>query len=376
MARENQICTRCVMDTTDTDIRFDEDGVCNHCRNYDELVKKYVFTGKEGDQKLQAIVAKVKKLGRNKEYDCIIGVSGGVDSTYNAYIVKKLGLRPLAVHLDNGWDSELAVCNIERTLKKLDIDLNTHVINWDKFRDLQVAYFKAGVLDLEIPTDQAITAILFGTASKMGIKHILLGQNYVTEAILPLAWRFNKNDLMNLKDIHKRFGTVELETYPTLGFRKYLYYWVVKNIRTLTILDYVPYVKKDVKEFIIEELGWKDYGHKHWESVFTRFYQAYILPRRFNIDKRKCHLSSLVCSGQLTREEALAEIQAPPYERAEDLERDKEYVLKKLGFSNEEFERLMTMPVKSHLDYANDTKWENLQQSILDAIPFIRRIFK
>lgn len=365
MAREYQMCTRCIMDTSDPQIKFDENGVCNHCRNCQELLKKYVFTGKEGEQRLQAIVAKVKKLGRNKEYDCIIGVSGGVDSTYNAYIVKKLGLRPLAVHLDNGWDSELAVCNIERTLKKLGIDLYTHVIEWDEFRDLQLAYFKSSVLDLEVPTDHAITAILFNTANRMGIRHILLGQNYVTEGILPESWRFSKNDLMNLKDIHRKFGTLKLKTYPTLGILKLSYYWYVRRITFTTILDYVPYVKKDVKEFIIQELGWKDYGHKHGESTFTRFYQQYILPRRFNIDKRKAHLSSLICSGQITREEALAEMAHSPYEKEEDLGKDKEYVLKKLGFTNQEFERLMNLPIIKHDDYLTDAKLVRFLQSLL-----------
>jgi N-acetyl sugar amidotransferase len=363
------------MDTSDPEIEFDANGVCNHCRAYAVLVKEHVFVGDEGERRLQRIVDKIRERGRGHKYDCVIGVSGGVDSTYNAYIVKKLGLRPLAVHLDNGWDSEIAACNIERTLNKLGIDLHTHVIDWDEFRDLQLAYLKASVLDMEVLTDHAIAAVLYETASREGTRYILSGGNLVTEAVLPQSWFFNKNDLANLRDIHSTFGTVKLKTYPTLGFLKLQYYRYVKGIEVVTVLDYVPYVKEDVKQFIKQELGWKDYGAKHWESAFTRFYQAYILPTKFGIDKRRAHLSALVCAGQMSREEALGELARSPYTE-EELKRDKEYVAKKLGLTDEEFDGLMSLPVRSHFEYRTDVKWQELLNSTLRHLAAAYRVVR
>jgi len=368
MSRNYQICTRCIMDTTDPDIEFDENGVCNHCGEYFRLVRQTVFTGKEGEQKLIEMVDNIKKKGKKQEYDCIIGLSGGVDSTYVAYLVKQLGLRPLAVHLDNGWDSQMSVNNIKNIVKKLNIDLYTHVIDWRVFKDLQLAYLKASVVDIEAITDHAIIASLYNAANERGIKYILAGTNYATESILPRSWRYKKTDLVNLKAIHNRFGTVKLETFPIVSSPKIVYYEHIKNIKRVSILDYVPYVKKDVEEILVQELGWRDYAAKHYESIFTRFYQAYILPRKFNIDKRKAHLSNLICSGQITREDALKEMQKEPYTE-EDLKRDKEYVLKKLGLTNDEFEEIMDLPIKSHLIYGSDIQWQRLPR-------FIRFIYK
>lgn len=367
MSENYQICARCIMDTTDPDIEFDENGICNHCRGYDKLARKYVFTGKEGEQKLGEIVDKIKEQGENQEYDCIMGLSGGVDSTYTAYLAKQLGLRPLAVHLDNGWDSEIAAKNIEHIVKKLDLNLYTYLIDWNEFRDLQLAYFKASVVDIEAVTDHAIIATWYNIANERGIKYIVSGTNIVTEGIMPESWFHYKYDLKNLEAVHNQFGTVKLKTFPRLGVGKQLYYQYIKNIKSVSILNYIPYVKKDAKKLIAQELDWKDYGAKHYESIFTRFYQAYILPRKFNIDKRKAHLSSLICSGQIMREDALEEIKKDLYAK-EDLEKDKEYVLKKLGLANEEFEKIMNLPVKSHFDYESDIKW-------LGPLRFIYRIF-
>lgn len=353
MKMEHHICTRCVMDTTDPEIKFDENGICNHCKRYDELVRLKLLTGEERENKLKEIIDKIKRKGKNKKYDCIIGVSGGVDSSYAAYIVKKLGLRPLAVHLDNGWDAELAVGNIEKILKNLDIDLYTYVVNWEEFKALQLAYFKASVVDIEVVTDHAITAAIYDIADKNRIKYFLSGSNIVTEAIMPYSWAYNKNDLWNLEAIHKRYGTVKLKTYPTMGLFKWLYYGFFKGIQTIPLLNYVDYNKKEAKELLISELGWVDYGGKHYESLFTKFYQAYILPTKFNIDKRKAHLSTLICSGQITREEALKELEKPLYGE-DELARDKEYVLKKLALSEKEFEDLMKLPIKRHQDYKTD----------------------
>lgn len=368
MSKNYQICTKCIMDTTDPDIEFDENGVCNHCREYDKLVRKYVFTGKEGEQRLSEIVDKIKERGKNQQHDCIMGLSGGVDSTYTAYLTKKLGLRPLAVHLDNEYDSEIAIENIKCIIKNLELDLYTPSIEWNEFKDLQLAYLKASVINIEAITDHAIRAALCNTASERGIQYIISGTNIVTEAMMPKSWRYNANDLVNLKDIHSQYGTVRLKTFPTLGLLKLLYYWYVRKIKFVSILNYVPYVKEDAKKLIAQELDWKDYGGKHCESIFTRFYQAYILPRKFNVDKRKAHLSALICSGQITREDALKEMKRDLYTE-EDLEKDKEYVLKKLGLTNEEFEKIMNLPVKSHFDYASDIKW-------LKLLSFVYRVYR
>lgn len=353
MAREYQICTRCIMDTSDPEIVFDENGVCNHCKRYDTMIKANVFTGEEAERRLNAIVAKIKQDGQNKEYDCVVGISGGADSTYNSYIAKKLGLRPLAVHLDNGWNAELAVCNIERTLKNLGIDLYTYVIDWDEFRDLQLSYLKSGVINIEALTDHAIWAILYKVAAERGIKHILLGTNVVTEGILPTSWGYDNKDSVNIRDIHREYGTVKLKTFPVLTMPRFLYYHYITGIRTVSFLNYVSYIKKEVKPFLKDELGWKDYSGKHGESTWTYFYQSYILPRRLKVDKRRAHLACLVCAGEITREEALKELQKPLY-TDQELREMKEYVIKKFELTEEEFENYMNLPVRSYSDLKTD----------------------
>ena len=356
MAGTYQICTRCIMDTTDPYIEFDRNGVCNHCRRYEKLRAKYVFTGQEAERRLNKIASDIKEKGKNQKYDCVIGLSGGVDSTYTAYLARKLGLKPLAIHLDNGWDTEFSVRNIENIVKRLKLDLYTHVVDWEEFRDIHLAYLKSGVVDIEVPTDHAIVAILYKIADENRIKYILIGNNFTTEGIFPESWAYNKNDLINLKAIHDKFGTHELKTFPTLGLLKLIYYHFVKNIRSISILNYVPYVKENVKKVLAEELDWRDYGHKHYESVFTRFYQGYILPRRFNIDKRRSHLSALICSGQIKRDDALKVMESEPY-NGYDLASEKAYVLKKLQLTDEEFNELMNLPIKSHLEYKSDARW-------------------
>ncbi len=364
MKRPSQICTRCIMDTTDNEIEFDEKGVCNHCRQYDRLAKQYLFTGNDGEKELQKIFAKIKEKGKGKEYDCIIGLSGGVDSTYTAYIAKKYGLRLLAVHFDNGWNSELSVKNIENIVKKLGLDLQTYVIDWEEFKDLQLSFFKAGVLDIELLTDHAIIAAMYRLTDEMGIKYILSGHNIATEAILPRSWAHLKTDLINIKSIQKRYGKTKIRNFPTADtFKLNLWYKYVKGIKLIMVLNYINYIKKDAMSIIENELEWKYYGGKHHESIFTRFYQAYILPNKFGIDKRKAHLSSLICSGQITREEALEEMKKELY-NPELLASDKEFVLKKLGFSEDEFERYMKEAPKSHLDYPSEESLFNILRSV------------
>ena len=350
-----QICTRCVMDTTDPDICFDNQGMCSNCEEYDFKVSNRVFGGKDGREKIKKIVEKIKDCGINSEYDCVVGLSGGVDSTYVAYLAKKFKLKPLAVHMDNGWNTKIANKNIEKIIKKLDIGLYTYVIDWEEFKDLQLSYLKASVVDIEAVTDYAIKSVLYKVASERKIKYILSGVNLITEGVLPKKWKYNKGDTKNLLDIHKKFGHKKLKTFPLLTISKRIKNQLFKRIGEIEILNYVDYNKTNVKNLITEELGWEDYGTKHGESLFTRFYQTYILPRKFNIDKRRAHVSSLVCAGQITRKEALKKINEP-IEKEDDLEKNKEFVLSKFGLTEKEFEDIMNLPIKSHYDYKNNDK--------------------
>jgi len=351
--RAYQMCKRCVMDTTDPDIVFDENGICNNCKDYFEKKKKFVFEGEEGKKKLKEIVNKIREDGKYKKYDCILGVSGGTDSSYVAYLAKKFGLQVLLIHLDNEWDSEIAKRNIDNIVEKTNFDMYVYKVDWEEFKDLQLAYLKASVVDIEVVTDHAITALIYDTANKKRIKYILSGTNFVTERIMPKSWIHRKNDLRNLKAIHKRYSSVRFKTYPTMGLFKLLYYRFFKGIQFIPLLNYVDYNKKEAKKVLHNEFCWKDYGGKHYESIFTKFYQAYILPTKFNIDKRKAHLSTLICSGQTTRDEALKELEKPAYAK-DEFEREKKYVLKKLGLSEKEFEHLMKLPIKKHQEYATD----------------------
>jgi N-acetyl sugar amidotransferase len=339
------------MDTiADPDIQFDEKGICNYYYEYKKAYAEKVFTGVNAEQQLAEIVSRIKNAGRNSPYDCIMGLSGGVDSTYIAWQAKKLGLRPLAVHFDNGWNSELAVMNIHNIVQKLDIDLFTYVIDWNEFRDLQLSYLKASVVDIEAITDHAIFATLYRLAGEKNIKYILSGTNVQTENTLPRSWIFPKSDHINIKAIHKQFGSLPLKTFPFMNAKVKRYYMEAKGLKSISLLHYFPYNKKEVKALITKELNWRDYGGKHYESVWTRFYQGYILPAKFKIDKRKAHLSDLVFGGQITKEEALAELEQPVYDAAQ-LKQDYAFVLKKLGLTEADFEALMQLPQRSHYEF-------------------------
>lgn len=355
-----RVCSRCILDNIDyPEISFDSKGVCDMCRAYDDISAKHILLTKNNQTALSKLVEKIKNKGKDAEYDCIIGLSGGVDSSYVAYKAKELGLRPLIVHLDNGWNSELAVKNIENIVRKLGFDLYTHVINWNEFKDLQLSYFKASVVDIEALTDHAINAILYSTASKHRIKYILSGENIVTEGRIPPNWAHLKNDLINIKSIHKTYGKLPIKTFPTLGILKLFFYQKIKGIKTIPLLDYIDYNKNKAKQTIIEELDWRDYGGKHYESVFTRFYQSYILPVKFHADKRKSHYSTLICSGQMTREEALELIKLPTYDK-DKLRDDKEFVVKKLGLTESDFDTMMKQPIREHTDYKSIVTYYNI----------------
>lgn len=352
MITSYRICTRCIMDTSDPDIVFDEDGVCNHCYRYEDQLQRRVAPSAERSDRLKALVAEIKAQGRGRDYDCVIGVSGGVDSTYVAWLTRQLGLRPLAVHFDNGWNSELAVANIEKTLERLNIDLSTFVIDWEEFKDLQLSFLKASTPDGEVPTDHAIVALLYQAAAKHGLKHILLGTNVASEAIMPMKWGYGYSDYRYIKGVQERFGSKKLRTYPHYTLSKLAEYMFVRKIRIVPILDYVDYRKEEAMNCIENDLGWTYYGGKHYESIYTRFYQAYVLPKKFGIDKRRAHNANLVLSGQMTREAALAGLQAPPTPENLMLE-DMEYVCKKLGLSQVEFDALMELPARTFFDYPN-----------------------
>jgi N-acetyl sugar amidotransferase len=359
MTRTYQICTRCIMDSTDPDIQFDDQGICNHCRTYDRWAKQHLAQAQGRQMLLNQLVEEIKSAGSGKEYDCIIGVSGGVDSTYLAYLVKQLGLRPLAVHLDNGWDSELAVSNVEKALKKLGIDLYTHVLDWEEFKELQIAFLKASTPDAEIPTDHAIEAVMYQAAARNNVRHIISGVNFATEGVLPLKWAYGGKDWKYIQSVHKMFGQGKLNNYPHFSLRDLANFTVIKKMQFIRLLDYVPYNRNEALGILVNELGWRYYGGKHSESIYTRFFQGYILPIKFNIDKRKAHLSTLVCSGQMTREQALKELATNAYTDAMQTE-DREYAIKKLGLSEAEFTQIMNLPVKSFLDYP--TNYRQLEE--------------
>lgn len=367
-----RMCSLSVMDNiADPDIRFDAQGVCNYYHEYRAKAASGLLTGPKAEEGLEKMVARIREEGRRRPYDCIMGLSGGVDSTYLAYLSKQLGLRPLAVHFDNGWNSELAVMNIQGIVAKLGMDLHTHVVDWEEFRDLQIAYLKASVVDIEVLTDHAIIWLMNRLAGKMGIRYILSGTNIQTESTMPRSWVFNKQDHVNIRSIHDRYGSLPLKTYPMSSIISRRFYMEFKGVNTVSPLNYVEYNKASVKETIQKEFGWRDYGGKHYESIWTRFYQGYILPAKFHIDKRKPHLSDLIFSGQITREEAIQELSKPIYDPAQYRE-DKEFVLKKLRLLEKEFSELMSIPPRSHFDFDH-------KRPIEERIPLlapIKKIFR
>lgn len=343
------------MDTSDPEIVFDGKGHCNHCNEYFERISGFVYQGESSDKKLAQIVASIKRSGKNNAYDCVLGISGGIDSCYAAYILKELGLRVLAVHLDNGWNSEEAVNNIKKICNKLKIDYQSYVLDWEDFKDLQLAFLKASIVEMEIPTDVAIIGAIHKIASENNIRYIISGGNYATEGILPESWFYNPKDLTLLKAIQKRFGTRKIKTFPAFDYKRETYYKLVKRIKTIYLLNYIPYSKSRAMELLQTELDWKYYGGKHYESKFTGFVQSYMQPAKFNVDYRRATFSTQICAGEMTRDEAIAELSKLPYDPVK-VEEEKKYVAKKLGISIEEFNRIMNLPPKTFRDYPNDKR--------------------
>lgn len=352
-----QICNVCIMDTSDPEIIFDETGQCNHCKRYEAWYEREMSNPLSLKERESLMVETIKADGLNHDYDCIMGISGGVDSSYLAYYAtQELGLRVMAVHVDAGWNSELAVNNIENLVKNLNIDLHTIVIDWGEIRDLQRAFFLSSVPNVDIPQDHAFFAAMYKEAVKFKHKHVLNGGNMSTESILPTYWGYDAMDAIHLKDVHRKYGKVKLKKYPTFGpFEKLIIYPNFYNFQVHRPLEFINYNKQQAKEFLMNNLGWRDYGGKHYESKFTQFTQAHYLPAKFGFDKRRAHLSSLVISNQITREEALLEMNQPLYNEVQ-LDEDREYVTKKLGFSTSEWQKIMVAAPKTEHDYKNEIK--------------------
>lgn len=361
MKRLYQVCTNCVMDTTDSKITFDEKGVCDHCNTFWKDVEPNWHPNDYGRALMEKEVAKIKKAGEGKEFDCIIGMSGGVDSSYLLYLaVEKLGLRPLVFHVDAGWNSQQAVNNIEVMIDKLNLDLYTEVINWEEMKDLQLSFFKSGVPHIDTPQDHAFFATIYKFASKYNVNYILTGANYSTECVRnPMEWMYFQSDARQLKDIHRQFGKRPLKDYPLtniLWHKVYLPY--VRGIKLVKPLNHMPYLKEEAIELLIKKFGWQRYPQKHFESRFTKFYEGYWLYEKFGYDTRKVQYSSLILTDQMTREEALEALKKPPY-NPDTIHQDFEYVAKKMGITTEELRTYFNGPKKTFKDYKN-------QQSVYD----------
>jgi N-acetyl sugar amidotransferase len=356
------------MDTSDPDIEFDDRGQCTYCRQFDEYAKAYPFDTEKGKEQLERIVQEIKDKGKGKEFDSIIGLSGGADSSYAAYKAVELGLRPLAIHVDDGWNSEESVNNIKNLVKNLNLALYTFTVDREEMRDLLLAFFKSSVANCAIPQDHVVMAVSYHTAYNRNIKYIISGSNLVTESILPKAWGHNPDDLRHMKAIHKRFGTIKIRKFPTVGFfRKNIYYPYIVGIKIIPILDYLTYKKSEAINILVKELGWRNYGRKHCESIFTRFFQEYYLPRKFGFDKRRAHLSSLIVSGQMTRDQALRELGKDLY-LEDELIKDKELFLKKFNITEEEFENMASAPNKTFRDYPSNHKLYRAKERIAQLI--------
>ena len=365
-----KVCKRCVMDTTDSKIVFDENGVCDHCLTFEkDILPKWNPQGLEDDA-LEKLAAKIKKEGKGQDFDCIIGMSGGIDSSYLLYLAtEKLGLRPLVFHVDAGWNSQEAVNDIERLVDGLGLDLYTEVIDWEEMKDLQLSFFKSGVSHTDTPQDHAFFATMYKFAAKHNVKNILTGGNYSTECIRnPLEWMYFQSDSRQLKDIQKKFGTKELKKFPVtniLWHKVYLPYF--KGIKLTRPLDFLEYNKEEATQLLEQKFGYQRYPQKHFESRFTRFYEGYWLPQKFGYDTRKVQYSSLILTGQMTRDEALESLKKPAM-TTEQVRQEFEYISSKLGITTEELQSYFDAPNKSYKDYKSQQGLYDLGAKVLRAV--------
>ena len=341
------------MDTIDSEISFDDRGVCDHCNTYFDFILPNWHPDETGWAILQKKVKLIQAHGRGKDFDCIIGMSGGIDSSYLTYIAKEqLGLRPLVFHVDGGWNSQIAVNNIEMLVDKLHLELYTEVIDWEEMRDLQLAFFKSGVPHIDIPQDHAFFATMYKFAEQHKIKHILTGGNFSTECVKnPMEWIYFGTDVRQIKDIHKKFGQRPLKSFPLSNILRHkIYLRYIRGIEVVKPLDYIPYNKEEAMKLLHDKFGWQKYPQKHFESRFTRFYEGYWLPKKFGFDTRKVQFSSLILTKQMTRVEALDRLKQSALDD-ETVAHEFNYVATKLGISPAELQRYMDAPNKSYRDY-------------------------
>lgn len=374
--RAFQTCTRCVMDTTDSKIVFDENGVCDHCLSFDRDTLPNWHTDERGKNDLAKIVDKIKQDGKSRDFDCIIGMSGGADSSYLLHVaVKELGLRPLVFHVDGGWNSQIAVNNINVMIEKLGLDLYTEVINWEEMKDFQLSFFKAGVPHIDIPQDHAFIATLYNFAAKYKIKYILNGGNFSTECVRnPMDWLYYGTDMAQINDIRRQFGTNAMKTYPFSSvLRHKIYLRYIVGVTVVKPLNYFPYIKAEAMKQLEKEYGWQPYPQKHFESRFTRFYEGYWLPEKFGYDTRKVQFSSLILTGQMTREEALEKLKSPAMSE-DDARQEFQYVATKLGLTPEELQGYFDAPNKTYKDYKNNETMFVVGAKVMKALGIERAI--
>ena len=365
-----QVCTSCVMDTTDSAIVFDENGVCDHCLTFRSKIQPNWDTGPKGKARLETLIGQVKSSGAGKDFDCIIGMSGGIDSSYLLYAAKEImGLRPLVFHVDAGWNSQIAVNNIERLVDGLGLDLYTEVIDWEEMKDLQRAFFRSGVPHIDTPQDHSFFATMYKFATKHSIRHILTGANYSTECIRnPIEWMYYQSDSIQIRDIHRQHGSRPLRKFPLtsiLWHKIYLPY--IRGIQVMRPLNYIPYIKSEARTLLVERFGWQPYPQKHFESRFTRFYESYWLPERFGYDVRKVQFSSLIVTGQMTRDEALAELKKPSYD-ADTIGQEIEFVANKLDITVDELRSYIAMPKKTYRDYKSQESIYRIGATVMRAV--------
>lgn len=367
MDKEFKVCTNCVMDYSDSKISFDENGICDHCNTFYTKIKPFWHTDSRGRKKLEDLVEKIKKEGKDKDFDCLMGMSGGIDSSYLLHVMTKdFGLRPLVFHVDAGWNSQIAVNNIERLVDGLGLDLYTEVINWEEMKELQLAFFESGVPHIDVPQDHAFFATMYKFASKHNIKYILTGGNYSTECVRnPLEWMYYQSDSIQLRDIFRKHGKGELKDYPVtniLWHKVYLPY--VKGVKLYRPLDFVPYHKDEAMQFLVDTYGYQKYPQKHFESRFTRFYEGFWLPQRFGYDTRKVQYSSLILTGQMVREEALEKLKVPAY-TDEQVKEDFEFISNKLGITTDQLWAYFNAPKRTYKDYKSQESIYNIGASVM-----------
>lgn len=363
MNKQQKICNRCVMDTSAGGITFDQEGNCNYCSDFLTSAKDLITFNEQAREKERTFfINTVKKQGQSKKYDCIIGVSGGVDSSWALLQAVKHGLRPLAVHMDNGWNSELAQHNIQNLVTKLGVDLFTYVINWEEYKSLQQAFFDADVIDIELLYDNALRAPVYKQASRFGVKYILGGVNTTTEGMpMPPNWNWNKQDIKNIKSIYKTYGKgLKIKSFPFFGTFHYIYFRFVKKIHWISFIDYFDYNKELAIQELRSAVNFRPYPYKHYESVFTRFYQGYLLPKKFGVDKRKVHLSTLIAANQMSRDQALKLLQEIPYPSEKDLNEDIAYFLKKMQWTQGDLDTYIQRPPRLHSDFGSGVNFESL----------------